>query len=321
MFSSVAEAVDLCLFDAAGNEERRPLEQVEGYVWTGRVEGAGHGRATAIASTAPAPCNPAKLLLDPYARGIEGEVTWDPAVTAQDTATPRRSSRARWSRPRRSTGATTAIPGTPLADSVMYELHVKGFTKLHPGVPEELRGTYAGLAHPAAIEHLLELGVTAVELLPVHTFVSDRRADRARAAQLLGLPVDRLLRAPRGLRGGRRGAGVPRDGEARSTRRGSRSSSTSSSTTRPRAAATARRCASGAWTRPRTTACRTSTAATSTTPGCGNTLDADRPQGLRLVMDALRHWCEEMHVDGFRFDLAAALGRGDNGFDPFTAFL
>ena len=89
----------------------------------------------------------------------------------------------------------TARPGRAMADSIFYEVHVKGFTKLHPDVPEELRGTYAGLAHPAAVAHLQRLGVTAVELLPVHQFVHDAQLVAARAAQLLGLSVDRLLRA------------------------------------------------------------------------------------------------------------------------------
>ena len=201
VFSSVADAVDLCLFDAAGNEERRPLEQAEGYVWTGRVEGAGHGQRYGYRVHGPAPCNPAKLLLDPYARGIEGEVTWDPAVTAHDDRdsapfVPRSVVQAApfdWGDDRH--------PATPLADSVMYELHVKGFTKLHPGVPEELRGTYAGLAHPAAIDapaRPRRHGRRA----PARPHVRLRPgAGGARAAQLLGLPVDRLLRAPCGLRG------------------------------------------------------------------------------------------------------------------------
>ena len=111
VFSSVAEAVDLCLFDAAGRRGAAPLEQAEGYVWTGRVEGAGHGQRYGYRVHGPAPCNPAKLLLDPYARGIEGEVTWDPRSPPTTTATPRRSSRAPSSRPRRSTGATTAARG------------------------------------------------------------------------------------------------------------------------------------------------------------------------------------------------------------------
>ena len=114
-------------------------------------------------------------------------------------ATRRRTSRARCWWPRTSTGAMTAAPGRAMADSIFYEVHVKGFTKLHPDVPEELRGTYAGLAHPAAVAHLQRLGVTAVELLPVHQFVHDAQLVAARAAQLLGLSVDRLLRAAQRL--------------------------------------------------------------------------------------------------------------------------
>ena len=319
VFSSVAEAVDLCLFDADGNEERRPLEQVEGYVWTGRVEGASHGRRYGYRVHGPAPCNPAKLLLDPYARGIEGEVTWDSAVTAHDDRdsapfVPRSVVQAAsfdWGDDRH--------PATALADSVVYELHVKGFTKLHPGVPEELRGTYAGLAHPAAIEHLLELGVTAVELLPVHTFVSDRAlAERGlrnywgyqsigffapHAAYAAGDPVPEFRAMVKALHAA--GLEVILDVVFNHTAEGGADGPTLCFRGLDEAAYY-RLDGHGGYI---------------DDTGCGNTLDADRPTGLRLVMDALRHWREEMHVDGFRFDLAAALGRGDNGFDPHAAFL
>ena len=187
LFTSVAEQVELCLFDESGAETRFGLQQEEGYVWQGYLPDVRpgqrygyrvHGPWSPAAGTR---CNPAKLLLDPYARAIAGEVQWHPAVYGHapddpDLADPRDSAPYV---PRSVLIASDfdwdgdAPPGRPMADSVFYEVHVKGFTKLHPGVPDELRGTYAGLAHPAAVAHLQRLGVTAVELLPVHQFVHD----------------------------------------------------------------------------------------------------------------------------------------------------
>ena len=187
LFSSVAESVELCLFDGSGAETRWLLQQGEGSVWQGYLPDAQVGQRYGFRVHGPwepasgSRCNPAKLLLDPYARAIAGEVQWHPAVyghldgdpdqpDGQDSApyVPRSvltGGDFDWGDDRR--------PGRPMADSIFYEVHVKGFTKLHPDVPEALRGTFAGLAHPAAVAHLQRLGVTTVELLPVHTFVSD----------------------------------------------------------------------------------------------------------------------------------------------------
>ena len=189
LFSSVAEAVELCLFDDSGKETRWSLDQGDACVWQGYLPGARPGQRYGFRVHGPwdpssgARCNPAKLLLDPYARAIAGEVRWDPAVFGHAADDPNRADDSdsapyvprsvltaedfQWGEDRR--------PGRPMADSIFYEVHVKGFTKLHPDVPEELRGTYAGLAHPAAIAHLQRLGVTAVELLPVHQFVHDQQ--------------------------------------------------------------------------------------------------------------------------------------------------
>ena len=176
-------------------------------------------------------CNPAKLLLDPYARAVAGEVRWDPAVFGHAPDDPNRADDSD-SAPYVPRSVLVAAdfdwgedrsPGRAMADSIFYEVHVKGFTKLHPDVPEELRGTYAGLAHPAAVAHLQQLGVTAVELLPVHQFVHDAQLVAARNAQLLGLPVDRLLRAAQRVllerRPRRPGRRVPPDGPRAARRR------------------------------------------------------------------------------------------------------
>src|ERR1700750_238957 len=180
--SSVADSVTLCLFDEAGAETQIPLRDNDADVWHMFVPGVGPGQAYGSRSAGPwgrgrgLRCNPAKLLLDPYARAISGTVAFGPEVLGQDEADPARPSRLdsaghvprslvvdsgyAWQDENRTRHCTS--------DTVLYEVHVKGFTMCHPDVPPELRGTYAGLAHEAAIAHLLDLGVTTVELLPVH---------------------------------------------------------------------------------------------------------------------------------------------------------
>ena len=200
VFSGVADAIELCLFDEQGQETRRPLEQDEGYLWRGHVAGLGHGVRYGFRVHGPwdpsagVRCNPAKLLLDPYARAIQGSVDWNPAVGGEhpgDSApyVPRSLVHARefdWEEDR--------APERSLEDTIIYELHV-GLHELHPAVPEKLRGTYRGLAHPAVIDHLDKLGVTAVELLPVHQFVHDR-AGRAAACGTTGATTRSAIFAP-----------------------------------------------------------------------------------------------------------------------------
>ena len=186
--SGVADGMLLCLFDEAGTETQIPLLDYDAGVWHAFVPGVGPGQAYGYRATGPydpargVRCNPAKLLLDPYARALHGTVTFGPEVLGYpaggDPDSPSTLDSAahvprslvvdgtfRWNdsdRPRRS-----------YADTIIYEVHVKGFTMRHPGVPPELRGTYAGLGHEAAIGHLLDLGVTTVELLPVHESVPE----------------------------------------------------------------------------------------------------------------------------------------------------
>jgi glycogen operon protein len=315
VFSGVAAAVELCLFDPAGAETRVPLEPDDGDVWQAHVAGAGHGLRYGYRVHGPGRCDAGKLLLDPYARAIAGGVTWDPAVLAPrvDSApyVPRSVVHAApfdWGDDHR--------PQTPLADSVIYELHVKGFTKLHPDVPSELRGTFAGLAHPVAIEHLRRLGVTAVELLPVHQFVHDQ-ALVARGLrnywgyQSIGFfaphneygPVEDFKVMVKALHAA--GLEVILDVVFNHTAEGGDGGPTLCLRGLDDAAYYRLR-ADGSYV---------------DDTGCGNTLDTHRPHGLRLVMDSLRYWTQEMHVDGFRFDLAASLGRQTSDFDPFGGFL
>ena len=187
VFSRVAERVELCLFDDHGREARIDLPKMTGYAWHGYLPGIGPGQRYGYRVHGPwdpasgRRCNPRKLLLDPYARAIEGEVRWGQAIHGHVPGYPFRQ-QEHDSAPDVPRSIVMAgdfdwgddhAPRVPEAETIVYETHVKGFTMRHPEVPEGLRGTYAGLAHPAAIEHLLGLGVTSVELLPVHHFVHD----------------------------------------------------------------------------------------------------------------------------------------------------
>ena len=223
-----------------------------------------------------------------------------------------------------STGARIAVRRGAMADSIFYEVHVKGFTKLHPDVPEQLRGTYAGLAHPAAVAHLQRLGVTAVELLPVHQFVHDAQlVERGRrnywGYQSIGYfaphneysaagdgvgQVDEFRRMVRALHAA--GLEVILDVVFNHTAEGSELGPT----------LCFRGIDNAAYYRLQADRSRYVD-----DTGCGNTVDLHQPLALRLVMDALRYWVQEMHVDGFRFDLAASLGRASSDFDPFSPFL
>ena len=305
--------------------------------------GSGPGRPTATAPPVPTirprglRCNPAKLLLDPYARAISGDgersgprcsATRPTTRTRRARSTRPGTCRAAWSSTARSAGPTAPGPGARYADTIIYEVHVKGFTMRHPGVPAELRGTYAGLGHEAAIAHLVDLGVTAVELLPVHQNVPEAFLLAARADQLLGLQHDRLLRAARRLlrRGAGRAARRPGrrvQGHGRRAARG-RARGAARRGVQPHRRgrpARARRCASAAWTTRPTTGWTPATRAVTSTPPAAATRSTPATRvTLQLIMDSLRYWVTEMHVDGFRFDLAPTLARQDGGFDQRSAF-
>jgi len=338
LFSSVADAVDLCLFDDAGTETRWSLQPGDGFVWQGYVRDVQLGQRYGFRVHGPwdpgsgARCNPAKLLLDPYARAIAGDVQWHPAVyghVADDPSRPDDQDSAPYVP--RSLLVTADFdwgddqrPGRAMADSIFYEVHVRGFTKLHPDIPEGLRGTYAGMAHPAAIAHLKRLGVTAVELLPVHTFVNDaflveRGLRNYWGYQSIGYFAPHNGYSSAGDGGGQvdefrrmvgdlhaEGLEVILDVVFNHTAEGSEYGPTLCFRGIDNAAYY-RLAEHGAHYVDDT--------------GCGNTVDLHQPQALRLVMDSLRYWAQEMHVDGFRFDLAAALGRSTSDFDPSSSFL
>ena len=340
--SSVAEEMTLCLFDEAGRETQIPLPEYDAGVWHGFVPGVGPGQAygyRACGRYDPASglrCNPAKLLLDPYARAIGGEVAFGPEVLdyAADNPAPPASStlpgtcRAAWSWTGRS-GWTDGGPcgaGTPTRSSTRCTS--RGSPCATRACPPELRGTYAGLAHEAAVAYLADLGVTAVELLPVHQNVPEAFLPQRGLTNYWGYNTigyfaphhgySAAVRAGPARRPGRRvqgHGGRPARGRARGAarrrlqphRRGRRRGPDA---LLPRPGQPRRTTGSTPATRSRYV----------DTTGCGNSLNAGDPVTLQLIMDSLRYWLTEMHVDGFRFDLAPTLAREEGGFDQVSAF-
>ncbi|MEU3466524.1 glycogen debranching protein GlgX [Streptomyces sp. NPDC006687] len=344
LWAQGAEAVELCLFDALGTETRCTLTELTHEIWHGFVPGVRPGQRYGFRvhgrwdPWTGARYNPAKLLLDPYARAVDGDFSLPPEVYGHvrdwpqqyiaDTVRDDRDSAPfvpkgvvvhdddDW--------ADDVRPKTPWADSVIYELHVRGFTMRHPGVPEELRGTYAGLAHPAAVEHLVGLGVTAVELLPVHQFAHEdhllRRGLRNywgynsvgyfaphagySASGTTGQQVGEFKRMVKALHAA--GIEVILDVVYNHTAEAGELGPTLS----------LRGIDNRAYYRLQPDQRRYADYT-----GCGNTLHAGRPHVLRLITDSLRYWVTEMGVDGFRFDLAAALARSMHDVDMLSPFL
>jgi glycogen operon protein len=344
--SSVAEEVIVCLFDATtGEETQARLEHYDDGVWHGLVPGVGPGQAYGYRVEGPfdpdrgVRCNPAKLLIDPYARAISGAVTYGDALLGHDPADPARPSGID-SAPyvprslvvdvseRSYDWAGDAKPRHSYADTVIYELHAKGFTERHPDVPPELLGTYAGLGHEAVTGYLRDLGVTAVELLPVHEYVPERFLLERGLTNYWGYnsigyfaPHQAYSAAARGAPGGqvaefrdmvralhRAGLEVLLDVVYNHTAEGGENGPTLCFRGLDNAAYY--RLDPGDPSRYHDTT------------GTGNSLNAGDPRTLRMIMDSLRYWLTEMHVDGFRFDLAATLGRDEEtgSFDQMSAF-
>jgi isoamylase len=340
--SSVAEAAEVCLFDDAGAETRVELREYDGGVWHGFVPGIGPGQAYGFRVRGPYDvarglrCNPAKLLLDPYARGVRGEVSYGPEVfdySWGDHDAPSSLNSAGHvplglvTEPGFDWGSDAPLR-RDYADTVIYEAHVKGFTMRHPDVPPELRGTYAGLAHESVLEHLTGLGVTAVELLPVHQHVPEefllgRGLTNYWGYNTIGYFAPHAAYSAAVRAGDRSGGEVPEfkamvramhraglemilDVVFNHTAEGGAGGPTLSF----------RGLDNPAYYRLNPANPREYY----DTTGTGNSLNAGDPVTLRLIMDSLRYWLTEMHVDGFRFDLAATLARQDGGFSPMSAF-
>ncbi|MEU4826231.1 glycogen debranching protein GlgX [Actinomadura citrea] len=343
LFSEVARRVELCLFDDEGRETRRDLPEVDGFVWHGYLPGIGPGQRYGYRVHGPFDpreghrCNPSKLLLDPYGKAVAGVtpgelIRWnealfsyrfaDPDALNEDDSAPYMPKNVvvnpffDWGDDR--------SPRVPYHESVIYEAHVKGLTKLHPAVPEEQRGTYAGLAHPVMIDHLLDLGVTAVELMPVHQSVPEhalvaRGLDNYWGYNTIGFFAPHNSYSSSGQSGEQvlefkamvralheAGIEVILDVVYNHTAEGDHLGPTLSF----------RGIDNASYYRLRDDDKRYHLDYT----GCGNSLNVRNPHALQLIMDSLRYWILDMHVDGFRFDLASALARELHDVDRLAAF-
>jgi glycogen operon protein len=344
LFSEHAVAVELCLFDAADPRReaaRVPVTERTDQVWHVYLPGAVPGQLYGYRVHGPWEprsghrFNPAKLLLDPYARALAGAVDWDERLAGSRLGP---GGAEVGPDERDSAGAVPPCvvvdPAFPWGDdrplripwneSVIYEVHVKGFTARHPEVPARLRGTYAGLACPAAVDHLRSLGVTAVELLPVHAFVTERELVERGLRNYwgynsIGFFAPDARYASGGVRGEQvrefkslvrtlhqAGIEVILDVVYNHTAEGDHHGPTLSF----------RGIDNDAYYRLRPD----DPSRYADYTGCGNTLNMRHPRTLQLIMDSLRYWVLEMHVDGFRFDLASALARELHDVDRLSAF-
>ncbi|TQS25137.1 glycogen debranching protein GlgX [Microbispora sp. KK1-11] len=338
VFSEAAERVELCLYDDRGGETRVDLPEVDGFVWHGYVPGIMPGQRYGFRVHGPYRpdhghrCNPSKLLLDPYAKAIEGSVRWNESLFSYHFSDPARLNTEdsapympknvvvnpffEWGNDR--------PPRTPYHETVIYEAHVRGLTMRHPAVPEEQRGTYAGLSHPAVLDHLQSIGVTAVELMPVHQFVPEhflvaRGLTNYWGYNTIAYMAPHNTYASSGQRGEQvqefkamvralheAGIEVILDVVYNHTAEGDHMGPTLGF----------RGIDNVAYYRLREEDRRYYLDYT----GCGNSLNVRSPHALQLIMDSLRYWVLDMHVDGFRFDLAAALARELHDVDRLSAF-
>ena len=340
LFSRVAVGVELCLFDALGAETRIDLPERTADRWHGYVPDLAPGQRYGFRVHGPyAPadglrCNPAKLLLDPYARAVEGRFVQNASLYSYNMSDPRQDlsrndvdsagfvARSIVSDPSFDWSGDRP-PATDWHDTVIYEVHVKGFTARHPDIPEQLRGTYAGLAHPAALTHLTRLGITAVELLPVHQFfdpvLEGRGSSNYWGYNTLGYFAPHNAYSSSGERGEQiadfksmvralHGAGVEviLDVVYNHTAEGDHLGPTV--------------CFRGIDNQAYYRLVGDQPRYYTDYVGVGNTLNARDPHVLQMIMDSLRYWVQEMHVDGFRFDSAAALARGLHEVDRLSAF-
>ena len=338
LFSEAAQRVELGLFDSDRNETRVEVTEVDAHVWHCYLPQADPGQRYGYRVHGPYDpdgglrCNPNKLLLDPYAKATDGTIDWGQPLFSYNFGDER--SRNDEDSASRMMLAVVINPffdwtgdrtlAVPYNESLIYEAHVKGLTKLHPDVPEEQRGTYAGLAHPSVIKHLQGLGVTAVELMPVHQFVHDSHLIERGLRNYWGYNTIGFL-APHAEYSSVREAGgqvqefkgmvkslheagieVILDVVYNHTAEGNQLGPTLSF----------RGIDNPAYYRLVDDDLQYYMDYT----GTGNSLNVGRPHSLQLIMDSLRYWVLDMHVDGFRFDLAAALAREFYDVDRLAAF-
>ena len=339
LFSQHAERVELCLFDDTGRHERQRLEVRErtDHVWHCYLPQARPGQAYGYRVHGPYKpedghrFNPHKLLLDPYARDVVGALRWGDALYGytighrrEDLSFDRRDSAALMPKGRVLESAFTwgddRRPYVPWKDMIIYELHVRGFTMRHPDVPTAMRGTYAGLGSAPVVDYLQRLGVTTVELLPVHSFINDRHLAERHLQNYWGYntlgffapeprySASRKVKEFKTMVRSLHSAGIEviLDVVYNHSCEGNQLGPTLSLRGIDNASYyivnAERRRYYDDFT------------------GCGNTLSLQHPHALQLVMDSLRYWVEEMHVDGFRFDLASALAREGGRVEHLSGF-
>lgn len=341
LFSANATKVELCLFDQHSETEKERIELPEftDEIWHGYLPAARPGTIYGYRVYGPYEpeaghrFNPNKLVLDPYAKAIEGRLTWNPAVfgytmeSGDDKTFDERDSapfvpRARVVDPAFTWGEDR-LPRSPFDQSLIYETHVRGYTKLHPNVPEELRGTFRGLVQPEVIRHIKSLGVTAIELMPVHSFVNDSHLLDNGLTNFWGYNTLSFF-AP-----DRRYASEPDfafvefkemvshlhanqlevilDVVYNHTAEGNELGPTLS--------------LKGIDNKSYYRLLKDQPRYFVNDTGTGNTLNLSHPRVLQMVTDSLRYWVQDMHVDGFRFDLGTILAREDHGFDEGGGFL
>jgi isoamylase len=350
LYSSVAEGIFFSSFDEDGAETAHALTLADSDIWHGFVPGIGVGQEYGFRVSGPyspsagARCNASKLLLDPYGRSVAGNLAWKPSwngALADGSDAPDATDSAP-DAPRSVVAQNTfdwggdAPPGHALADSIIYELHVKGFTALHPAVPAADQGTYAGLARPAVIAYLRGLGVTAVELLPVHQSLTNGILAGEGLTNYWGYDTIGFF-ALHGAYSSQRRAGGPPGSEIDEFK--SMVAALHEAGIEVILDVVFNHTAEGDERGPTLSFRGIDNAAYyqlvpgrlqsyDNLTGCGNTIDAASPTVRRLILDSLRYWTSEMHVDGFRFDLGAVLGSdepgtaadADPGWDENAAF-
>jgi len=343
VFSEVADRVELCLIDDDGHETRINLDEVDGFVWHAYLPAISPGQRYGFRVHGPwnpangDRCDPSKLLLDPYGKSFHGDFDFSQALYSYDLNADDPASGGTPPMVDSLGHTMTSVvinpffhwgsdhpPRTPYHETIIYEAHVKGMTQTHPGIPEELRGTYAGMAHPVVIEHLQSLNVTAIELMPVHQFMHDKRLIQLGLRNYWGYNTFGFL-APHYQYAATQQAGgavgefkamvrtfheagieVILDVVYNHTAEGDHLGPTINF----------RGIDNAAYYRLLDGDLRLYKDFT----GTGNSLNARHPHTLQLIMDSLRYWVLEMHVDGFRFDLASTLAREFYDVDRLSAF-
>ena len=338
LFSEVADKVELCLIDDAGRETKVEMAETDAFVHHVYLPGVHPGQRYGYRVHGPYRpaeghrCNPAKLLLDPSATAVEGQIDGDESLFSYKFGDPEKFNRKN-SRGHTMLGVVVnpffdwgsdRHPEHEYHDTVIYEAHVKGLTMRHPDVPEDIRGTYAGIAHPATIAHLKSLGVTAIELMPVHQFVQDTTLVDKGLANYWGYNTIGFF--------------APHNAYSASGQRGQQVQEFKSMVKALHEAdievildVVYNHTAEGNHLGP--TLCFRGIDNNAyyrlvdedrtyyyDTTGTGNTLLMRHPHVLQLIMDSLRYWVTEMHVDGFRFDLASSLARQFHEVDRLSAF-